>query len=64
MAAGLPKPGAAMTTPSQLIQPPASEYEKLPEVLRQYYTPTEYLWLSDAEKQRLEATETEPDAEE
>jgi hypothetical protein len=36
-------------------------YNQLPECLQQYYTREQYMWLSDAEKGRLEQTETEPE---
>lgn len=40
-----------------------SDYESLPESIKAVVSPKEYLWLSDAEKDRLEQTETEPDPE-
>jgi hypothetical protein len=40
-----------------------SDYEFLPEPIKAIVSPKEYLWLSDAEKARLEQTETEPDPE-
>ena len=36
-------------------------YDQLPESIKALYTPTQYLWLSDAEKGRLIQTETEPE---
>lgn len=38
-------------------------YDALPESIRAYISPREYLWLSDAEKARLLQDETEPDPE-
>jgi len=38
-------------------------YEELPECIRQYYTESQYLWLSDEEKRDLIQTETQPEAE-
>lgn len=40
----------------------ASEYEALPEAIKNLYTLEQYLWLSDDEKARLVQTETEPEA--
>lgn len=37
------------------------DYEQLPEAIKQMYTRTEYLWLSDAEKCLLVQTECEPE---
>lgn len=45
-------------------QPDTDGYESLPEVLKQYYSREEYLWLSDEEKARLVQSETEPEWEE
>ena len=42
----------------------SSEYERLPECIRQYYTEKEYLWLSEQQKADLQQSETEPDEEE
>lgn len=39
-------------------------YDELPDVVRQYYSREEYLWLSDEEKARLVQSETEPEWEE
>jgi hypothetical protein len=36
-------------------------YDRLPESIKQIYTPEEYLWLSDEQKRDIELTETEPD---
>lgn len=41
----------------------ASEYDKLPESIKLYYSEQEYLWLSEQAKARLIQTETEPDEE-
>ena len=41
-----------------------SDYEALPECIKQYYSEQEYLWLSDAQKADLLRNETEPDYEE
>ena len=38
-----------------------SQYEELPESIKHTLTPTQWLWLSDAEKGRLIQTETEPE---
>lgn len=40
-----------------------SDYESLPEAIKAVVSPKEYLWLSDAEKARLEQDETEPEPE-
>lgn len=40
---------------------PSDPYEQLPECVRQYYSRTEYLWLSDAQKARLIESECEPE---
>ena len=40
---------------------PTSEYQRLPECIRQYYTEREYNWLSDAQKARLIESELEPE---
>lgn len=39
-------------------------YDDLPEAVRQFYTLTEYLWLSDEQKAKLIQSETEPEWEE
>ena len=39
-----------------------SDYNELPEVIRQYYSLEEYAWLSDAEKVNLVETECLPEA--
>ena len=39
----------------------SSEYDDLPEAVRQYYSRTEYLWLSEHRKQLLLQDETEPE---
>ena len=36
-------------------------HEALPEGVRQYYSPIEYAWLSDAEKATLVERECEPE---
>lgn len=41
----------------------ADPYSDLPVAIRQYYSPAEYMCLSDAEKAALIQTETEPDPE-
>lgn len=40
-----------------------SDYDALPEAIKEAYTEQQYLWLSDAEKARLIQTETEPEPE-
>lgn len=40
-----------------------SDYEALPAAIKDVVSEHEYLWLSDAEKARLEQTETEPEPE-
>ena len=37
-------------------------YDELPEAIRALYSYEQYLWLSEAEKGRLQQIETEPDA--
>lgn len=37
-------------------------WENVPEIIRQYHTEQEWLWLSDAEKARLIQDMTEPEA--
>lgn len=37
-------------------------YDQLPEMIKNTYTPEEYLWLSDHEKATLIQRETEPEA--
>ena len=44
-------------------RPTSDEYEALPECVRQYYSRTEYLWLTDRQKAGLLQAETEPDYE-
>lgn len=39
-----------------------TEYEALPEAIKNLYTLEQYLWLSDTEKGRLMQTETEPES--
>ena len=36
-------------------------YEQLPEAVRQYYSRSEYLWLTDDQKAHLIEAETEPE---
>lgn len=38
-----------------------SEYDELPEAVRQYYSQREYLWLTEHQKQQLLQDETEPE---
>ena len=38
-----------------------ARHAELPEGIRQFYSPREYAWLSDAQKHDLEQRETEPD---
>ncbi len=40
---------------------PSDPYDQLPEAIQQYYTRSEYLWLSDAQKATLIQSETEPE---
>ena len=37
------------------------DYEELPECIRQYYSRSEYLWLSDNQKAHLIESECEPE---
>jgi hypothetical protein len=37
------------------------DYENLPDPLKQLYTPKEYAWLSDEDRESLEERETLPD---
>lgn len=39
----------------------ADPYDELPEAIRQYYSRSEYLWLTDNQKTDLIADETEPE---
>ena len=48
-----------MTAP--ILPDPSSEYDELPEAVRQYYSYNEFLWLTDDQKQRLLQDETEPE---
>jgi hypothetical protein len=43
---------------------PSEDYDSLPEVVKQYYSLNEYLWLTEEQKAKLVQTETEPDWEE
>ena len=52
---------SAMDVDSSIRARPDEPYDHLPECMQQYYTREQYLWLSDAEKGRLEQTETEPE---
>lgn len=36
-------------------------YDQLPEAIKQYYTRSEYLWLTDSQKASLIESETEPE---
>lgn len=40
---------------------PPDPYDQLPEVIRQYYSRTEYLWLTDEQKAHLTQENTEPE---
>lgn len=40
------------------------DYDSLPEVIKQYYSKEDYLWLSDEQKAKLVQSETEPEWEE
>jgi hypothetical protein len=44
-----------------LQQAMASQYQELPEAIRTNVTYTDWAWLSDAEKARLQQSETEPE---
>ena len=37
------------------------DYDNLPEPLKELYSPEEYAWLSDKEKETLEERDTLPD---
>lgn len=41
-----------------------TDYDRLPEAVKQYYSLEQYLWLSEAQKARLIQDETEPEWEE
>lgn len=38
-------------------------YADLPDIIRALYTPEQFAWLPDADKERLVQTETEPEEE-
>lgn len=40
---------------------PSDPYDQLPECIRQYYSRSEYLWLSDDQKAHLIESECEPE---
>lgn len=44
-----------------VLTTPSDPYDALPEAIRQYYSRTEYLWLSDDQKAHLIEAETEPE---
>ena len=48
---------------SASIRGPSSDrrYEELPRVLQHLYSPEEYAWMHDMQKQRLVQIETEPE---
>ncbi len=51
-----------MSSPTDESSTTASDpYEQLPEAVRQYYSRSEYLWLSDGQKAHLIENETEPE---
>lgn len=51
-----------MSSPTDENSTTASDpYEQLPEAVRQYYSRSEYLWLSDDQKAHLIENETEPE---
>lgn len=51
-----------MSSPTDESSTTASDpYEQLPEAVRQYYSRSEYLWLSDDQKAHLIENETEPE---
>ena len=51
-----------MFSPTDESSTTASDpYEQLPEAVRQYYSRSEYLWLSDDQKAHLIENETEPE---
>ena len=51
-----------MSFPTDESSTTASDpYEQLPEAVRQYYSRSEYLWLSDDQKAHLIENETEPE---
>ena len=51
-----------MSSPTDECSTTASDpYEQLPEAVRQYYSRSEYLWLSDDQKAHLIENETEPE---
>lgn len=39
------------------------DYDRLPMAIKQYYSRSEYLWLTESQKAELQRTETEPDPE-
>lgn len=40
---------------------PAGPYDDLPDAIKQYYSRSEYLWLTDSQKSTLQQDETEPE---
>ena len=45
-------------------RPAHRSYESLPESIRQYYSRSEYEWLTDSQKDGLERAELEPEYDE
>lgn len=50
-----------MSEPALPDSDASSEYDDLPEAVRQYYSLNEYLWLTEHQKQLLLQDETEPE---
>lgn len=42
-------------------QTPTDPYDALPDSIKQYYSRSEYLWLTDSQKATLQQDETEPE---
>jgi hypothetical protein len=52
---------SAMDGSSRIHGPSDRRYAELPQVLKHLYSPEEYAWLGDMQKQQLERIETEPE---
>lgn len=51
-----------MSSPTDVASStPTDPYDELPEAIRQYYSRSDYLWLTDAQKASLFEDETEPE---
>ena len=50
-------------TPQTTRMHQPDDYDRLPTAIKQYYSRSEYLWLTDEQKTTLQRDETEPDSE-